>query len=262
MKPHSPELLDELEAGRVDVRDAIELYFDSGVVRLLIGVKGQFGWDDAAGVLPPWRVGEVAVVDIWDDNLFWDDAMADDLSGEGLWSDAGWWRDDRVDGTPLSDATFYGGGQLVALDVPENALGPESRAITARVFETYLGEGSDIPVNTFDDGVRATIDEEEWEGRPAVLSTFWLDQSGTPILREQVAVRTMDQMVLETDAEGVPVRSLILEEPDIMQRDIEGKTANAAFQALIDPTDKAFEHVASAQRQKISFGRRPEEPLA
>ncbi|MBJ3783421.1 hypothetical protein [Devosia sediminis] len=242
MKPHSPELLEELEAGRVDVRDAIELYFDSGVVRLVLGVKGLFGWDDVAGVLPPWRVGGPA--------------------DEDLWSDAGWWRNDRVDGQPLGDDVFYGGGNLVGLDVPENALGPESRAITARVFETYLSEGSDIPANTFDDGVRATIDEEEWEGRPAVLSTFWLDHTGTPILREQVAVRTMDQMVLDTDAQGVPVRSLILEEPDIMQRDIEGKTANAAFQALIDPDDKAFEHVASAQRQKISFGRAPEGTVA
>ena len=218
MKPYSPELLDELEAGNVDYRDAVELVFDSGVVRLVVGIKGAFGWDDVTGVAMPW------------------DAAPGDV--------------------------FHGGGQLVSLDVPENALGPESRAITARVFETYLEEGSDIPVNTFDDGVRATIDEEEWEGRAAVLSVFWFGSSGLPILREQVAVRTMDQMVLDWDGDGNPIRSLILEEPDIMQRDIEGKTANAAFQALIDPTDRAFEHVATAQRQKISFGRRPEETVA
>lgn len=241
MKPHSSELLDELAAGQVDYRDAIELVFDSGVVRLVVGMRGQFGWDDIEGVLAPWRM---------------------DGTGEDVWSDSGYWRDDRQDGMPLADDVFYGGGQLVGLDVPENALGPESRAITARVFETYLAEGSDIPVNTFDDGVRATIDEEEWEGRAAVLSVFWFGSSGLPILREQVAVRTMDQMVLEWDQDGNPVRSLILEEPDIMQRDVEGKTANAAFQGLIDPTDKAFEHVASAQRQKVSFGRRPEETLA
>jgi len=218
MKPHSPELLAELNAGRVDYRDAVELVFDSGVVRLVVGVKGSFGWSDLTGVSMPWA-------------------------------------EDHGD-------LFHGGGDLIGLDVPENALGPESQAITAKVFETYMVEGSDVPVNVFDDGVRATIDEEPWEGRPAVLSVFWFGAGGTPILREQVAVRTMDQMVVSTDEAGNPIRALILEEPDIMQRDIEGKTANAAFQALIDPTDKAFEHVATAQRQKISFGRLPEETVA
>lgn len=217
MKPHGPELTSVLEQGLVEYRDAVELVFDSGVMRLVVGVRGAFGWNDHAGVSMPWDI------------------------------DAG--------------DIFYGGGELVRLDVPESSLGPESRAITASVLETYMVEGSDIPVNTFDDGVRATIDEEQWEGRPAVLSVFWFNADGLPILREQVAVRTMDQMVVDTDEDGNPVRSLVLEEPDIMQRDIEGKTANAAFQALIDPTDRAFEHVASAQRQKISFGRRPEEQV-
>lgn len=218
MKPFSTELLDELKAGRVAYRDAAELVFDAGVVRLVVGIKGSFGWSDIDGPSMPWA-------------------------------------DDPGD-------IFHGGGDLIGLDLPENALGPESQAITARVYETYLGEGSDIPINVFDDGVRASIDEEEWEGRAAVLSVFWFSQAGTPIYREQASVRIMDSMVLETGEDGVPVRSLVLEEPDIMQRDIEGKTANSAFQALIDPTDRAFEHVASAQRQKISFGRRPEATVA
>lgn len=212
MKPHSPELLDMLNAGKVEYRDAIELVFDSGSARMFIGGVGKFGWDDAEGVIAE--------------------------PGPG-------------------DAVFYGGGNLVSLDVPPNALGPESQAITARVFETYMTEGSDVPVNTFDDDVRATIDEEPWQGRPAVLSIFWIGASGLPIYREQVAVREMDAMPIEWDAEGRPVRSLILEEPDITQRDIEGLTANAAFQALIDPDDRAFEHVGEAARQmqKITWGR-------
>jgi len=217
VKPYSPALIAQLDDGLVEYRDAVELVLDSGVVRMVIGIRGAFGWSDITGPSMPW------------------DEDAGDI--------------------------FHGGGHLVQLDVPENALGPESRAITARVFETYMAEGSDIPVNTFDDGVRASIDDEEWEGRPAVLSVFWFDTNGLPIHREQVAVRTMDQMVLDWDADGNPVRSLVLEEPDIMQRDIEGKTANSAFQALIDPTDKAFEHVSTAQRQQINFGRRPETPL-
>ncbi|WDR00756.1 hypothetical protein PSC71_08410 [Devosia sp. J2-20] len=215
MKPFDSELLDMLDAGQVDYRDAIELVFDSGVVRLFIGGRGQFGWDDTLGVLPPW------------------------------------------DGEGAPPAIFYGGGSLVSLDVPANALGPQSQAITARVFETYMAEGSDVPVNTFDDDVRATIDEEPWQGRPAVLSIFWIGPSGLPIYREQVAVREMDAMPIETDQEGNVVRSLVLEEPDITQRDVEGKTANAAFQALVDPTDLAFEHVGTTvrQMQKINFGR-------
>lgn len=171
------------------------------------------------------------------------------IGGKG-WFD---WEDDGI-----GVQTFYGGGPLVSLDVPENALGPEARAITVRLLETVMTEGTDIPVNIFDDDVRATIDEEEWEGRQAILSIFWLGEGGMPIYREQVAVRQMDAMPVEWDEQGNPIRSLVLEEPDITQRDIEGKTSNAEFQALIDPSDRAFEHVGTTERQKVNFGRRPE----
>lgn len=211
MKPFDLDVLDELEAGNVDYRDAVELVLDSGLVRMVIGMRGQFAWDDEDGLIP------VASV--------------------------------------LPEEVYYGGGALIELELPESSIGPLSRAVVARVAETYLTEGSDIPVNVFDDGVRATIDEEEWEGRPAVLSIFWMGSGGTPIYREQVAIRTLDSMSLDWDSNGVPVRSLVMEEPDIAQRDIEGKTSNATFQSLIDPTDKAFEHVGQTQNQKINFGR-------
>jgi hypothetical protein len=159
------------------------------------------------------------------------------------------------DDATLGPQTFVGMGSLVELDVPANALGPESRAITVKLFETYMAEGSDIPVNIFDDGVRASIDEELWEGRPAILSIFHLSDDGVVLEREQVAVRQMDSMPIDVDGKGNPVRSLVLEEPDITQRDIEGKTSNAEFQALIDPSDRAFEHVGTAKNQKINFGR-------
>lgn len=165
------------------------------------------------------------------------------------------------DDLTLGEQTFYGAGKLVELDVPENALGPESRAITATLFETYMQEGSDIPVNIFDDGVRATIDEEQWEGRTAILSIFWLDEGGAIIEREQVAVREIDAMPVEWDENGNPMRKAVLEEPDITQRDIEGKTANAESQALIDATDNSFRHVGSVQRAKINFGRWPEQKV-
>jgi hypothetical protein len=151
-----------------------------------------------------------------------------------------------------------GAGALGSLDVPENAFGPESRAITARLYETYMPEGSDTPVNIFDDGVRLSIDEEEWEGRTAILSILWLSEAGTIIEREQLAVREIDQMYVDRDGEGNQVRVAILEEPDITQRDIEAKTANAASQLLIDATDNSFKHVGTARLQKITFGQRPE----
>ncbi|MBI4046574.1 MAG: hypothetical protein HY371_07130 [Devosia nanyangense] len=210
MKMFAPETAARFAAGEVDGIDALTLVFDSGIVNVAIGVRGQFTWDDPT----------------------------------------------------LGEQTFYGGGALTALDVPENALGPESRAITARLFESSMVVGSDIPVNVFDDGVSATIDEELWEGRTAILSIFWLSKDGVPIEREQVAVRQIDAMPLDWDEEGNPVRSLILEEPDIAQREIEGKTSNAEFQALIDPTDRAFEHVGTTKNQKINFGKRPEEAVA
>lgn len=151
--------------------------------------------------------------------------------------------------------TFVGAGGLVTLDVPENALGPQSQAITATLFETYMAEGSDIPVNVFDDGVRASIDEEVWEGRIAIPSIFWLDENGSIMAREQVAVRQIDSMAMQWDDAGNPMRIATLEEPDITQRDIEGKTSNAEFQALIDPTDRSHEHIGTAKNQKINFGK-------
>lgn len=262
MKPFDPDLLDMLDAGQVDYRDAIELVFDSGVVRMFIGGRGQFAWDDAEGLLPPWMMmpglwmldgGTLSGTGFVDFSLDWDEpAPGLYLSGTGYVRFGKSW-----DGVNAPEAVFHGGGSLVSLDVPANALGSESRAITARVLETHMVEGSDVPVNTFDDDVRATIDEEPWQGRPAVLSIFWIGPSGLPIYREQVAVREMDAMPIDTDQDGNPVRSLVLEEPDITQRDVEGKTANAAFQALVDPTDRAFEHVGTTvrQMQKINFGR-------
>jgi len=197
------------------------------------------------------EAGEVDYIDAI--TLVFDSGIANfaiGMKGQFTWDDA-----------TLGEQTFHGGGSLVNLDVPENALGPESQAITASLYETYMPEGADTPVNVFDDGVRATIDEEEWEGRTAILSIFWRTSDGAIIEREQVAIRQMDSMPLEWDEEGNPIRSLVLEEPDITQRDIEGKTSNAEFQALIDPTDKAFEHVGTAATQKINFGRVADETV-
>jgi hypothetical protein len=154
--------------------------------------------------------------------------------------------------------TITGAGALGSLDVPEAAFGNESKAVTARLYETYLPEGSDTPVNIFDDGVRTSIDEEEWEGRTAVLSILWLSEAGSIIEREQVAVRQIEQMYVDRDGDGNAVRVAVLEEPDIIQRDIEAKTANAASQALIDDTDDSFAHVGTARLQKVTFGQRPE----
>jgi hypothetical protein len=154
--------------------------------------------------------------------------------------------------------TITGAGALGSLDVPETAFGQESKAVTARLYETYMPEGSDTPVNIFDDGVRASIDDEEWEGRTAILSILHLSEAGVIIEREQVAVRQIDQMYVDRDGDGNAVRVAVLEEPDITQREIEAKTANAASQKLIDPTDNSFRHVGKARTQKITFGQRPE----
>jgi len=154
----------------------------------------------------------------------------------------------------LGTQTFAGAAGLLSLDVPQAAVGAQSEAITASLTETWVPEGTDIPVNLFDDGVRASIDDEPWQNRLAILSVFWREQGGDIIEREQVAIRQIDQMVMTWDANGNPVRQGMLEEPDIIQKDIEGKTSNPAFQALIDPTDKGLEHVAAAATDKIYFG--------
>jgi len=176
--------------------------------------------------------------------------LAIGVIGQFTWDDA-----------TLGTQTFHGAGKLVELDVPESALGPESRAITATLHETYLPEGADVPVNVFDDGIRATIDEEDWEGRTAIGSIFWLDAGGAIVEREQVFVRQIDAMPIEWDEAGNPLRKAVLEEPDIIQRDVEGRTANTESQALIDATDDSFVHVGAARTEKIHFGRRAETPV-
>lgn len=154
--------------------------------------------------------------------------------------------------------TYYGAAGLLTITVPDVVTGNESQPITISLAETYLPPNSDVPVNVFDDGVRATIDDEVWEGRTAVLSVFLLTKNGAIIEREQVDVMQIDAMSETQDESGRPIRVATLERPDIIQRDIEGKTANAAFQQLIDPDDKAFEHAGETVTQKLSLGRIPD----
>lgn len=158
----------------------------------------------------------------------------------------------------IGTQTFYGAGKLMSIDLPETTMGPASRAVTVSLRETYLPEGSDTPVNIFDNATIDIIDQEEWENRTVIGSIFHLDNNGGIIEREQVFIRQIDGMPQVWDAEGNPLREAVLEEPDIIQNDVEGKTANKEMQALIDPTDISFQHVGQTQDQKITFGKRPE----
>ncbi|MBN9335620.1 hypothetical protein [Devosia sp.] len=155
--------------------------------------------------------------------------------------------------------TFYGLAPLLSIEVPSQSLSNESLPITVRLAETYMPEGSDTPVNVFDDGVRQTIDEEPWQGREAILSRFWLDENGVPIYRERIGRRVIDDMPTEEDEAGNPIRTAVLEREDIIQRNVEAKTVNADLQRLLDPTDLACEHIRTTARQQISFGALPEQ---
>lgn len=171
--------------------------------------------------------------------------------GSFEWTDAG-----------IGTQTFYGTGPLIDIEVPPQATGAAAEPVVLRLYEAQMVEGSDTPVNVFDDGIRATIDEEEWEGRTAILSVFWRRADGSIIEREQVAIREMDAAPIEWDEQGNPIRSLYLEEPDITQRDIEARTGNAAFQALIDATDRGLEHVGTVRTERINFGRVADAPVS
>lgn len=164
------------------------------------------------------------------------------------------WTDETI-GTQ----TFYGLGGLLSIEVPRRGLGNEAQPITVRIAETYIPTGSDEPTNVFDDGVRQSIDDEPWQGREVILSQFWLDADGMPVFREQVDRRIIDSMPTEEDEAGNQVRVMILEREDIVQRDVEGKTANAEFQRLLDPADRSCEHIAATARQTIHFGALPPE---
>lgn len=151
--------------------------------------------------------------------------------------------------------TYHGGGALISIEAAEEAFGPEAKPVTVRLNTTYIPEGSDLPVNVFDDGLIATINDENWQHRVAVISVFHRAASGEIIEREQIDVRVIDQVLEETDEDGNPTLVAILELPDIAQRDIEGKTRNHEFQRQIDPDDRALEHAASTSVQEINFGR-------
>lgn len=161
-----------------------------------------------------------------------------------------------------SGLTYVGARGLLTLDVPGTATGNDSQQITISLAETYVPPDSDVPVNVFDDGVRASIDDEPWQGRVAILAVFYLDANGTIIEREQVDVMQIDGMTEQADASGRPIRVITLERPDIIQRDVEAKTADAALQALIDPDDLALSHAGETVTQDISFGRLPDQPAS
>ncbi len=168
------------------------------------------------------------------------------------------WNDDT-----LGEQTFTGAGALLKVEVGGAKAGPEAVPIRVLFAETYVPAGSTDPVNVFDDGVRASIDEEPWQWREVILSRFWLDAGGAPIYREQLARRVIDGMPIEQDEQGLPVRVFLLEQPNIVQRDVEGLTANAETQRLVDPVDLFMEHVGTtALRQKITIGSMPEQDPA
>ena len=198
-----------------------------------------------AETLARFEAGEIDYIDAV--TLVFDSGAANFyLGGQGsfAWTDAG-----------IGTQTFYGTASLIDIEVPPQAAGAAAEPVVLRLYEAQMVEGSDTPVNVFDDGIRTTIDEAEWEGRDAILSMFWRRGDGSIIEREQVTIRVMDAAPVEWDEQGNPVRSLYLEEPDITQRDIEGRTGNAAFQALIDPTDRGLEHVGTVRTERINFGR-------
>lgn len=162
----------------------------------------------------------------------------------------------------LGEQTFTGAGALLSIDVGEVKAGNEAAPIYVRLAETYLPAGSTTPVNVFSDEDRASIDEEPWQWREAILSVFWLSAGGAILCREQVARRLIDAMPVEEDENGFPVRTAVLEQPAIVQRDVEAKTMNAELQKLIDPTDLFYEHVGTtALRQKITLGAMPEQEV-
>lgn len=164
-------------------------------------------------------------------------------TGSFTWSDA-----------TVGEQTFYGLAGLISIEVPPRRLGNEAMPITVRFAERWMPAGSDEPVNVFDDGVRQTIDDEPWQGREVIVSRFWLDANGVPIYREQIDRRIIDAFPTEEDEAGNPVRVMVLEREDIVQRDIEGKTVNSQLQKLLDPNDRSCEHIATTANQQINFG--------
>lgn len=205
MKNFDATTLDRLENGEVDYLDTALFVFDSGVVGMWIGGRGQFTYNDP----------------------------------------------------DIGEHTWYGGGSLLEMEIPGNSLAGESAQVVLRLNETYMVEGSDEPVSIWDDGGSPPFDPdgEPWQGREVILSVFWRDDDGTILMREQVERLAMDQMVMETNDSGRPQRVITLERPDIIQRDIEGKTDNAEFQKQIDDADLGYQHTAATASQKIFFGR-------
>lgn len=164
----------------------------------------------------------------------------------------------------MGNLTYYGMASLLSIDIPKASLANEAESITVKLFETYLPENSDVPVNIFDadsPSVRDMLDGEPWQGREAVISYFWRDAGGGILMREQIARRIMDSMPQQFDETGRPIRVAILERPDVIRQQIEGRSSNAEFQRLIDPADKGFYHVAQTATQKINFGKLPEKTV-
>lgn len=50
----------------------------------------------------------------------------------------------------IGTQTFYGGGSLLAMEVPGNSLAGDSAQVILRLTETYMVEGSDEPVSIWD----------------------------------------------------------------------------------------------------------------
>jgi hypothetical protein len=163
----------------------------------------------------------------------------------------------------LGEQTFIAVGGLLSIDLAEVKAGNEAAPIKVRLAETYVPQGSTTPVNIFaEPEVRASIDGEDWQWREVILSVFWRAKTGEILCREQVARRVIDAMPTETDPEGNVVRVAVLEQPGIVQLDVEAKTDNAELQRLIDPADRFYDQAGNtARRQRINLGAMPEQDV-
>src|SRR5690606_1880593 len=113
----------------------------------------------------------------------------------------------------LGELNFVGAGALLSIQMPSGKLGLDVDPIEVRFAETYVPSGSTTSVNVFDDGVRASIDDEEWQWREVLLHVFWRDKDGSILCREQVGRRVIDRFAVEVDKDGNPVRVAVLELP-------------------------------------------------
>lgn len=163
----------------------------------------------------------------------------------GLWEGSSVFTHDGIDYQP--------GGQLLEIDDMSFSSGLAAQGLTVRL--------SAVPNSNLTPDVLATIEDEQYIGRPVTIYSAYFDPNGALLSVERVWRGYVDQMRHEFSPQpngGSMALVCQIESKNLDNQKRGHRMRGSADQARISAGDKFFDHVAVIAQQEINWGRLPQ----